>query len=463
MCKYVGTPGVDERLQTGQNPISVSVNAIPLGDVRIGSEFADAQGRSVVIAFDTGQPEPSPDACPSPHGGETTTTKPDHSTTTTKPGHGTTTTVKATTTTAKATTTTTQPNQTTTTTQSGSTTTTTPGGTTTTTQGGGGTTTTGPTTTFPTPSQFSFPSVTAICPNNVALISITFPSRPELNGQVGTLTFSTGGSTPLTFISGATVQVPYPASAGTGPVTLTYTVAGQTATPVTLAFPANCAAATTTTTAPGGTTTTGPSTTTPTPNTFTVPPGATTTTVPGIGPPPVTTPFVPFVPVTTAPPVTTLPPGVTAPPTTAPPPFTLGGATTVCVSEVPTIRITFQTPAQFPELVGRTGTLTMADINGNVVSSQPLVYAPGTTVDLLYPGTTVNPDGSIDDVPGWILTDDGLWIRDPSDAFLREGINLTYTVNPTATAFITYPPESSACANPDGPFTPAPPRLPPTR
>ena len=30
VCKYVGKPGDDERLQTGQNPISVSVNAIPL-------------------------------------------------------------------------------------------------------------------------------------------------------------------------------------------------------------------------------------------------------------------------------------------------------------------------------------------------------------------------------------------------------------------------------------------------
>ena len=73
-------------------------------------------------------------------------------------------------------------------------------------------------------------------------------------------------------------------------------------------------------------------------------------------------------------------------------------------------------------------------------------------MDLLYPGTSVNPDGSIDDVPGWILTDDGFWIRDPSDEFLREGINLTYTVNPTATAFVTYPPESTDCANPDGPI-----------
>ena len=58
---------------------------------------------------------------------------------------------------------------------------------------------------------------------------------------------------------------------------------------------------------------------------------------------------------------------------------------------MPTIRIVFQNT--FPELAGRTGTLTMADVNGNVVSTQPLVYHPSTTVDLLYPGTRVNADG----------------------------------------------------------------------
>ena len=28
VCKYVGTPGVDERLQTGNNPISVDTSAL---------------------------------------------------------------------------------------------------------------------------------------------------------------------------------------------------------------------------------------------------------------------------------------------------------------------------------------------------------------------------------------------------------------------------------------------------
>jgi hypothetical protein len=107
----------------------------------------------------------------------------------------------------------------------------------------------------------------------------------------------------------------------------------------------------------------------------------------------------------------------------------------------------------------------MRDINGNVVSTQPLVYEPGSTVDILYPGTRVNSDGSIADVPGWVLNADGFWILDPSDAFLRDGIFLTYEVNPTAgPVLVTYPPESSACANPSGPFPPStPPLLPATR
>lgn len=73
VCKYVGTPGDGERLQTGNNPISVSVNAIP--DYQgVGSYFADAQGRSYVLAEDDstggGQSgEPSVSKCPAPNPG----------------------------------------------------------------------------------------------------------------------------------------------------------------------------------------------------------------------------------------------------------------------------------------------------------------------------------------------------------------------------------------------------------
>jgi hypothetical protein len=66
VCKYVGTPGSNERLQTGNNPIHVSANSIKEWNGEnpgnlIGLEFADAQGFSRVIAIDTGQAEPS---CP---------------------------------------------------------------------------------------------------------------------------------------------------------------------------------------------------------------------------------------------------------------------------------------------------------------------------------------------------------------------------------------------------------------
>lgn len=139
----------------------------------------------------------------------------------------------------------------------------------------------------------------------------------------------------------------------------------------------------------------------------------------------------------------------------------------MCIREVPTIVITFSAPG-FPSLAGEVGTLRMTDVNAITVSTQPLVYEPGATVHVLYPGTSVNADGSIADVPGWELNDDGFWVLDPSDAFLREGIFLIYTINPTAgPALVTYPPESSNCANPAGPFpppplVPVPGQLPPT-
>ena len=272
-------------------------------------------------------------------------------------------------------------------------------------------TTSGPTTSGPTPTPFAI-EVEPLCPDGtVPLIAITFGDRADLDGQTGTLSFSTGGSVSLTYEVGATVEIPYPASAGTGPVTMTYTLGAESVTRSTT-FPEACAPPTTstTTTVPGGTTTIPGDTTT----TSTTIPGTTTTTQPGDSSP-------------------SEPQHRSAWPRCRPSASSSRTAS--------------------PNWPVRTGILTMADLDGNVVSTQALVYEPGTTVDLLYPGTTVNPDGSIADVPGWILNEDGLWVRDPSDDYLRDGIDLTYTVNPTATARVTYPPESSACANPENTTT----------
>lgn len=69
VCKYVGTPGDGERLQTGDNPLSVAAPAIKQSPIVVGSPFADDQGRSVVIGQDlrTNAEEPLP-TCPATPG-----------------------------------------------------------------------------------------------------------------------------------------------------------------------------------------------------------------------------------------------------------------------------------------------------------------------------------------------------------------------------------------------------------
>jgi hypothetical protein len=80
VCKYVGTPGPDERLQTGQNPIVVDIAALEDGfDGTFPFEFSDKQGRSVAIRYAANshdgdisecpgyvQPTPTPEVTPSP-------------------------------------------------------------------------------------------------------------------------------------------------------------------------------------------------------------------------------------------------------------------------------------------------------------------------------------------------------------------------------------------------------------
>jgi hypothetical protein len=54
VCKYVGTPGVDERLQTGNNPIVVDYHSLPGFDPASNGfpyAFADAQGQSIAVMW----------------------------------------------------------------------------------------------------------------------------------------------------------------------------------------------------------------------------------------------------------------------------------------------------------------------------------------------------------------------------------------------------------------------------
>jgi hypothetical protein len=64
VCKYVGQPGVDERLKDGKNPIEVNWNTLQpdivsdASEVHIGLEWTDAHERSVVVAPGADCPEP---------------------------------------------------------------------------------------------------------------------------------------------------------------------------------------------------------------------------------------------------------------------------------------------------------------------------------------------------------------------------------------------------------------------
>ena len=84
VCKYVGTPGVDESLGPGKNPISVSANATD--GAGVGGFFNDAQGRSYVLAVVQGDDDDDDDdgpKCPkTPPGNGTSTTTPPVTTTT---------------------------------------------------------------------------------------------------------------------------------------------------------------------------------------------------------------------------------------------------------------------------------------------------------------------------------------------------------------------------------------------
>jgi len=67
VCKYVGTPGVDERLQTGGNPIVVDYHA--LGEGFTGSfnyAFADAQGNSMAVQWTDDEHFSDLGVCPAP-------------------------------------------------------------------------------------------------------------------------------------------------------------------------------------------------------------------------------------------------------------------------------------------------------------------------------------------------------------------------------------------------------------
>lgn len=124
----------------------------------------------------------------------------------------------------------------------------------------------------------------------------------------------------------------------------------------------------------------------------------------------------------------------------------------VCIGDAPYIEVRFGDQPQFNGLIA-TVTFT-SQVTGLVVETTTVPYVANSSVFIVYPGATVDAAGNPTDWPGWRFeASTGLWVLDPSDDYLREGLTVTIEVNPTATGTVEYPPATAACANPDNPPT----------
>ena len=259
--------------------------------------------------------------------------------------------------------------------------------------------------------------------------SFTVPAPPE--GKVWTLLVLKAGSVESTTVVNETYPNPVPGDTyvrsdgkGISHIILCFEVSTTTTT----APPTTSSSSTTTTEAETTSTTEAETTTTTEAETTTTTEAETTTTTEGE---------------TTT---TSIPTGTL---------FSFGTAGTVCTPfGVPYIQIVFANT--FPELAGDTGTLFISSVDEEPVGEATIVYAPGSAVSLLYPGTVVNDLGYPIDLPGFSVVD-GEWVADEEDDILLEGLLLRYELgDQVATAEIEYPPAETLCAAPTNTFGPPP-------
>jgi hypothetical protein len=149
-----------------------------------------------------------------------------------------------------------------------------------------------------------------------------------------------------------------------------------------------------------------------------------------------------------------------------PPPAQSGGYVTTTTSHVPSLDVSAFSPECVRDApyinyaivplgftpADGTATLVIRTADGTVVDTTQVTSLTG---QLIWPGAQVDAAGNATDWPGWKLADDGVsWIPDPTDAAFREGLTIEVSVDAadgktvTATATVTYPPETSPCANP---------------
>jgi LPXTG-motif cell wall-anchored protein len=123
----------------------------------------------------------------------------------------------------------------------------------------------------------------------------------------------------------------------------------------------------------------------------------------------------------------------------------VSGFSPECVRDAPFVSYSIRPIGFTPD--PPSATLVIRAANGTLVDTREVSSLSGR---FIWPGASVDAAGNATDWPGWQRAADGVsWIPDPSDAFLRNGLTIGVTVNgSTATATVSYPPDSSVCAGP---------------
>ncbi|MBF4470831.1 gliding motility-associated C-terminal domain-containing protein [Flavobacterium sp. HJJ] len=113
----------------------------------------------------------------------------------------------------------------------------------------------------------------------------------------------------------------------------------------------------------------------------------------------------------------------------------------ICINDVPYFSYT-ATADNFTPVNGLT--LTWADSNNNVIATMTNLPLNGK---VLWPGATVDQNGNGTDWPGWVFAD-GKW-SETADGFegLRPTANITFTLNPSQTITVSYPPADPFCTS----------------
>lgn len=137
-----------------------------------------------------------------------------------------------------------------------------------------------------------------------------------------------------------------------------------------------------------------------------------------------------------------------------PPTLTGSAASGVCEADAPWI--TYTVTLTDPDNVSPSNEAHLIITDGTNTETMAL----GTLVDgtltgkILWPGSTVGSNGKADGWPGWVDNGNGKLVFDATANFgwTRDVTQATLKVNPELLVSLTYPPATSACANP--PFNP---------